>query len=224
MNVWAVGGGDLLADFIDQVFQDLHPLFGFHLEPERRLEVHAVAGHVKFRDDGDAAFPGISDQLTDVIETVGAVGIPARLAVTRIVELRISPALRSPGGVVGQMPVKGVEFVPRQPVELCLQQADRLEVPTIIVHQSPQGKGGPVIDPATRQITGSTGLEDQLSDRLHGEIEPGGIPRLDHNALTGNLQAVSLGRNAIRFCLSHHQSVGGSRPSLLKKYHPASHG
>ena len=71
-----------------------------------------MPGHIQLRNDGDVPFTGKSDQFTNILKTVGTVGISPLFPVLRIVELGIEARLRAPCWIIGQMPVESVELVP----------------------------------------------------------------------------------------------------------------
>ena len=139
----------------------------------------AVAGHVEFGDDADAALARVGDEVANfvlrVIEIVGA----------EFVELGEFFALDAEALIFGKVPVEDVHFYGFHAIEVAAQDVERNEVAADVEHDS-----------APREAR-------LIVDRDDGDVEAGGAG-LDE--LQKCLQAV---HRAERSCGVEFRAVGG---------------
>src|SRR5712672_4578326 len=100
----------------------------------------AVAGHVEFGDDSNAAITGVGDEVANfVLSVVEAVG-------TLRVELGEFFAFGAEALIFGEVPVEDVHFHGFEAVEIALEDIERDEVAGDVDHEAAPGETRLVLD------------------------------------------------------------------------------
>ena len=123
--VYVRGFWKYLGGLFEYDFQSLFALVGLHVEAHGVLEHVAVARHVNFGYDGDAALGSISLHLLALLLGVVLAGVAHTIGVAG--ELRVGFYLETPAYLFGQMPVKHVHLETGVEVDLLFQLVDRQE-------------------------------------------------------------------------------------------------
>ena len=144
-----------------------------------------VAGQVDFGDDGDSAFCGVGDYVSDLVlgvvsaVTDAVVGCPVAAdhsAVTEgsdLGEAGVLVYLDPPALVFGEVPVQAVELVDRHHVEHLLDFVQAEEVPAAVEHEAAVAEAGSVLDLAAGDLpfcleVGSTFVDGQRQHLPYG--------------------------------------------------------
>ena len=163
-----------------------------------------MPGQLDFGNHLDAAFGGIGHHLADfVLRVVTAVGrsvVPVRSLVmtyqrlpahrTHTRQFGVSPDLDAPSLVVGQMPVKGVEFVERHDVDKPLDVLHGIEVARHVEHCAAVAETGFVAD----LHDGNPSAVDELAQGLHTVEHGPGRAAADGDAARRHAQSIRLAR------------------------------
>ena len=112
-----------------------------------------MSRHIEFDDDLHSLFFCKGDDVADFIISIERIGTVHRL---RVVENRIGFAFDAPTGIVGNVPVKRVEFVRRQPPNLLFEPLGTLIISAGVLVKTADSKRRPIADNARRQRLFST--------------------------------------------------------------------
>ncbi|MPN48239.1 hypothetical protein SDC9_195844 [bioreactor metagenome] len=117
MDPWHVGK-HFSANFIHQILQYLHSLFGLHVDTSGTYKGGTVPWHVYLRNQQHVVCLAVYGNLTGIFE---GIVLPRQACEAAAVgKLRIAFAFQSPSLVLGEVPVKNVYFKLREQGNLSL--------------------------------------------------------------------------------------------------------
>ena len=184
-----------------------------HREAEAVLEIGAVPRHVDFRDDLDVAFPGVAEQVPDLVVGVGVIDVPVLDPLGRVIQYGVLPALDAPCRVIRQVPVEGVQFQPGHFVNVRLERLNGPEIAAYVVHEAADGERRAVLDVAARIIPPGSQLVQRSAGIENARIRGGP----DQDAVGADLELVAflaqrLGQGRVLF--NGNGSLFGACPRL----------
>src|SRR5262249_11344234 len=125
-----------------------------------------VTGNVEFRNDADAAIPGVIHHLPDLrLRVVEAVR-------SFLMEFRKQLAFDAKALIVRQMPVEDIQLDRRHRVEIAQDDLDRHPMTGDIHHQPAPGKSRAVVNLDSRDSESLWTGSDQLNKSLHPPQRP----------------------------------------------------
>src|SRR5882757_7106171 len=144
----------------------------------------AVAGHVEFGDDANAAVAGVGDEVANfvlgVVQTVGALGV----------ELGEFFAFGAEALIFGEVPVEDVHFHGFEAVEIALEDIEGDEVAGYVDHQAAPGETRFVLDGDGGGGKAVGGDFNQLQESLQGVHGTEGSGGVDFRAVGGDGERV----------------------------------
>src|SRR5882762_6749059 len=144
----------------------------------------AVAGHVEFGDDANAAIAGVGDEVANfvlrVVETVGAQGV----------ELGELFAFGAEALIFGEVPVEDVHFHSFQAVDIALEDIEGDEVAGYVDHEAAPRETRFVLDGDGGGGEAVGGNFDQLQESLQGVHRTEGGGGVDFRAIGGDGERV----------------------------------
>lgn len=140
--------GEEGCGFVDDVFDDGKAVLALHGGAHGFGEGFAVAGHVDFRNDLDVEPGAVGDEVAQFVLGVVFAWSPGGPVVFGVGELRVFVDLDSPGRVVREVEVKGVDFVTREVADECFDEVRGEVVTAYVEHDASEAEGGRVFHAA----------------------------------------------------------------------------